>query len=289
MWPTHLRGSLLPAFELGKVLPMPKILDWRLLLPILAFGVVVHWASRANACSCVPIELRVVPGVGSTVATNANVRLEWDTRVTRLAGSSVVLRRVRRRGHKTSRVRTDLVWGTAHERGSVEVSPRFKLRKYSRYQVVIVHPGGEERMVGEFMTGGKPDTSAPRWAGLDGASFLAGRADTQCTPHDDRVQLSVAATEFANGGPVGYAVWVVPSGRPIDYATRPTFIDGPRTDPRFISRVITVGRAGSCGESVLDIEALRLRNIRSVRVGVRPVDLSGNLGAPAEALVDLQD
>jgi hypothetical protein len=155
-----------------------------------------------------------------------------------------------------------------------ELVPKQALRAKTAYEVV----DGDGGKVLEFTTTAGQDTKAPEWKGLQEASYgkQPGMSD-MCNTGDPHVRADISALSDDHGkDAVVFAVWTADTGAKIDY-TRP-----PATYVRPWRTAFTLGYPSFCRSNNFDLPVGN-----TLRIGVRPVDLAGNVGVASEIEIDL--
>jgi hypothetical protein len=150
------------------------------------------------------------------------------------------------------------------------LTPRAPLRPDSEYVVKLDSPNGIDRL-GYFHTGLSRDDAAPIWRGIKWARYWPAPARhwpardplVSCPPRPiQRAFIELAVHEAFDEGEVQFAVWLAKNGDTLDYNGSPA--------------LLTTSRDGT-----LEIRDLP-EGARHLRIGVRAMDVTGNLSPPSE-------
>jgi hypothetical protein len=233
--------------------------------------------ARASACSCAMPTVRVTPGPGDGPAPlNTRIRLEFplsgwlgdhnlrpeDVAITVRAGKAVV--EVERKIVGDGEIRV------------VELTPKKRLLPQTHYQVSMTVAGAKESSLGEFVTGTAEDTVAPTWKGIGRAELVHKPAVCcDCSTGDPYVLVTVGE---AGGEPAAralrWAVWLGDPAGKIDYGAPPAAL------VTSTSGYLWLGHASICSPA-----NLALPRARSMRLGIKAVDLAGNQSDASEVIV----
>jgi hypothetical protein len=223
--------------------------------------------SPAEACSC--MRQRVWTVIEKTAPTNTHLLLWFadgayekpPTFTLREAGSTRVV---------------------AVERYNVKAGaftiaalvPKQVLRAKTAYEVV---DNGRDKVL-EFTTTAGKDTKAPAWKGVQGGGYVKQPGQCcMCNTGTPFVNVETGAFSDDHGtDAVVFAVWTAGAGGKIDYRQPPTtFVRPWQTE-------LALGHPSTCSASNFDLPVGK-----RIRIGLRPVDLAGNIGTASELEVDL--
>jgi len=233
---------------------------------------VVGYDATARACSCIGTQV-VIP--------SAKTHVPLNTRIVVLSGSDRVM--LRRKGG--ARVPTTLTRVGTGSDPAIILSPKQNLQPLTVYQVRI-RSGKRWSAAKEFTTGRTVDKANPKWKGIASAFYSGkvrpGLIRSTCTVGGVatiKVKLKGSATDLNTPGEdVLYMVWVGKASRRIDFTKAPQGMAREWVDGAGKKRgMLLIGRRGICE---LDLVSVPIRS--SIRLGLRPVDPSGNLGKPVE-------
>jgi hypothetical protein len=152
--------------------------------------------------------------------------------------------------------------------------PKQPLRAQTAYEVV--NDAGDKVL--EFTTTAGTDTTAPTWKGLQVGRYVKQPgACCICNTGFPHVRVDVGAfSDDHSKNAVVFAVWTAGAGGKIDYSQPPTTYVQPRQTE------LVLGPQSTCRGSNLDLPVRK-----KLRIGVRPVDLAGNVGTASEIELDL--
>jgi hypothetical protein len=276
-----------------------------LLLPATAAALLTAIALPAptRACTCAAQTIQVLPGSDVAAPTNTHVWVlipdyeEWRDGVgAKDAEVNVGLRRRTgsepapkgKKGKKGKQApaeprtvevdRSDVASGKWR---MVQLAPKGELDAKTRYQVIMWIGAGKQEVVGEFTTGGGPDTVAPTFAGVKKASMQRDGEAAKCGSGLALARLILG--DVADEGGAGkdaliYGLWTAGSDGKVAYDQPPAtylFARGGK---------LVVGKASMC-----TIENYVFpKDVKSLIVGVRAIDLAGNKADTAgEVVLDL--
>ncbi len=221
----------------------------------------------ADACSCVG--QRVWTAIEKTAPTNTHVMLWFDDGAYKTAPAFTLREAGGTRAVAVAR--RDLKAGSSTV---AELVPTRPLRAKTRYEVVDA--AGEKVL--EFTTTAGDDTKAPAWKGMQNALYVQqpGRC-CMCHTGTPHVRVDTGAFSDDHGkDEVVFAVWTTGAGGKIDYKKPPA------TYVRPWSAEFVLGHSSICGANNFDLPVGK-----AFRIGVRPVDLAGNIGTASELEIDL--
>ncbi|MBI4508315.1 MAG: hypothetical protein HY698_01680 [Deltaproteobacteria bacterium] len=161
-----------------------------------------------------------------------------------------------------------------------ELVPDAPLAPLTRYEVLVLHSGGKETAIGEFSTGGEPDTTPPSWEGLVKATFFQLPATCcNCSTGSPYATLvtSKATDPESKSSALSYEIWASDENGQVDFSKPPLMI------LRDWSGHISLGHQSQCTPANFRFPEKRT----SLKIGVRVVDLAGNQGKPSEIEIDL--
>lgn len=210
---------------------------------------------------------RVWTAVGKTAPTNTRVLLWFADSASRTA---FTLREAG--GARAIAVeRKDVKSGSSTV---AELVPKQPLRGKTAYEVV---DGAGDKVL-EFTTTAEQDTKAPEWKGIEEASYVQQPgACCVCNTGNPHVRVETGAVSDDQGqDAIVFAVWSAAAGGKIDYTKPPT------TYVRPWETEIVLGEPSICRRNNFDLPAGA-----KFRIGVRPVDLAGNIGVASEIEIDL--
>lgn len=247
-----------------------------LALAIAALAAVIAPAAPAAACSCAMPSIRISPrGAGAPI--NATV-MAWLPHGGYGAFDKVTLSlREKRSGAPVAVAYRSA--GSA-DVGVVELVPRHALRPNTSYEVIAAHDAALD-VVGTFTTGGARATTAPAWKGVVKAGyFRAVPRCCLCMTRDPYLELRLTADDHqplarSLAAIPRYAIWVADRNGKLDYSRPPvTYLAGG-------TAWLSLGHPSTCSPDNFTIP-----HRKALKLGIRPVDLAGNLGAPSELVLD---
>jgi hypothetical protein len=221
----------------------------------------------ADACSCIPQRVRTA--IAKTAPTNTRVMLWFTDGVYKTAPTFTL-----RAAGSTRSIAVDRHDVKAGSSTVAELVPKQSLRAKTAYEVV----DGAGAKVLEFTTTADKDTKAPEWNGLQEASYVQQPgACCVCNTGNPHVRVDTGAFSDDQGkDAVVFAVWTAAAGGKIDYKQPPA------TYVRPWGTELALGHPSTCGRNNFDLPAGQ-----AFRIGVRPVDLAGNVGVASEVELDL--
>lgn len=221
----------------------------------------------AEACSC--DDQRVRAAIEKTAPTNTHVMPWFADGVYKMAPAFTL-----REASGTQAIAFDRHDVKAGSFTVAELVPKQALRAKTAYE--IVDRGGA--YVLEFTTTAGNDTKAPEWKGTRAASYVRQPAACcMCHTGNPYVRVDTGAFSDDHGkDTVVFAVWIADAGGKIDYKQPPaTYVQPWKAE-------LALGHPSICGSNNFDLPAGK-----TLRIGVRPVDLAGNVGTASELKIDL--
>jgi hypothetical protein len=253
------------------------------LLAVLAVSSVT---TRGETCSCVAPIAWVSPGPVDPAPLNAHLMVTFDEHAEWCAvpgncvatESTVALRVAAHDGVPASMVPTHVVHETplsnfVHQ----ELAPDAALAPKTRYEVLLVDGLGKApvRVVGTFVTRTTTDVAQPEWSATIDLAELSHPSSMISCGDDDTMALRVSAVKDESA--IRWEIFVTPGDVAIDWTKPPTAVQLPTESYPNGKSLLVVGYE-PCSASVA------LPKSKSVRVGVRPVDVAGNRGREAEVV-----
>ncbi|HWO24197.1 MAG TPA: hypothetical protein VNO30_35885 [Kofleriaceae bacterium] len=239
------------------------------LAALLCVGLLAGYAglrpAPADACSCMRRSVRAA--IDKTAPTNTRVMLWFSDGASRTAFTL-------REAGGTRAIAVERKDVTAASYKIAELVPKQPLRGKTAYEVV---DGAGDKVL-EFTTTAGGDTKAPEWKGIQEASYVKQPgACCVCNTGTPYVIVDTGAVSDDHGHEgIVFAVWSAAAGGKIDYTKPPT------TYVRPWETEIALGHPSICGRNNFD-----LPDGKKLRIGVRPVDLAGNIGVASEIEIDL--
>lgn len=248
-----------------------------LAIALAACAAVIAHPEPAAACSCMMPRIQISPE-GAGAPTNATV-VAWIPRGGYGARGAVTL--TLREKLSGAPVAVDYRTAGSADVGVVEMIPRAPLKPGTAYAVIEARAGGGVDEVGGFVTGDARATRAPAWNGVvNGGYFQDKPVCCMCMTDDPYILLELSADPH---GPADrkldavarYAVWVADASGKLDYKRRPvTYLPGG-------SARLWLGHPSTCAP-----DDFKIPRRKALRLGIRPVDLAGNLGTASEIVLD---
>jgi hypothetical protein len=223
--------------------------------------------SPAEACSCDRLSVGTV--IEKTAPTNTHVLL-WSPNDVHKKAPVFTLREA----GGTRAIAIDRHDVKASAFTIIALVPKQALRAKATYEVF---DNTGYRVLELTTTAGK-DTKAPTWKGIQRASYV--KQPGQCcvcntgTPY---VTVDVGAVSDDHGAStVVFGVWTAGADGKIDYKRPPTtFVQPWQTE-------LSLGHPSTCSVNNFDLPIGK-----RLRIGLRPVDLAGNVGTASEIELDL--
>lgn len=197
-------------------------------------------------------------------------------------------------------IAVDLRESSSGDIATVAIVPRAPLPANRRFEIVQTEGGSKEapRVVGTFVTGDRLDERAPTWAGVTGSTNVGhwpGRepppASRRAITLDDLtcggagitfVGTTAAADEETREEDLRYALWTSEPSAPIDYTSPPLAYErGEREWLRNGGSRLVIRFGGTIAPSTFSFP----NDKRTLKFGLRAIDLAGNLGEPSELVV----
>ncbi|HEV8323487.1 MAG TPA: hypothetical protein VG389_17860 [Myxococcota bacterium] len=231
----------------------------------------------ASACTCATPAPDVVPRPLDAAPLNTKVRVA----IYRLGmGPEAKPAHVYLLDAAGARVDSDERFFGAGATLIVELTPRRPLAKAARYEVVLALPGSPAQSVGFVSTSALTDRAPPLPPRtLDGKVYALPYVPGRCWPPARPfavLHVDESIDDVTPPGALLYAVWTSAGGAPIDYRTEPL------SYVRAEAGSLVLGADNLCTPSRLELPA-----VDTLRVGLRVVDLAGNMAAPREVVLDL--
>jgi hypothetical protein len=221
----------------------------------------------ADACSCIP--QRVWTVIQKTAPTNTHVMLWFADGVYKKAPAFTL-----REAGRTRPIAIDRHDIKAGSYTVAELVPKQSLRAATAYEVV---DAAGDKVLAFTTTTGK-DTEVPAWKGLQEASYVQ-QPGACCMCNTGKPHLRVDTGAFSDDhgtDAVVFAVWTAGAGGKIDYKQPPaTYVRPWKTE-------FALGHTSTSDSNNID-----LPDGKTFRIGVRPVDLAGNVGTASESEIDL--
>ena len=196
---------------------------------------------------------------------------------------------------------------TSGEVATVVIIPAGPLAPNERFEVVYVEQDAKEapRILATFTTGDRIDDKPPIWAGVTSHSKVGAWPHATPPRPQQRAKPGVIVLDALDcGGPglafkgllaatdddtraedLRYAVWMGDPDAPIDYTAPPLAYESGTLEPqRSSGMALVVLFGGRLSPNGFSFPAGK----RTVKVGLRAIDLAGNASAPSEQLVNPQ-
>jgi hypothetical protein len=231
----------------------------------------------SRACSCHRTLATVSPAQGVEAPLNTQVRIAWSiNRYEKpfFAEKSQVLVLVDKTGAVVAVDRR--VWTSGSTRTLV-LTPKRPLAPKTTYEV----RASAGIVVGTFTTGSARDDTAPKWRGVAKATaFMNSRAPNQCRTGEMYVVVELGDGE---AGPsddrtpfdaLAFAIW--PAKGKLDAASLLAIV------PNYGAPLV-LGNPSTCSPNNFSLVGKQLA------VRIAPIDLAGNVGDPADVIVDLSN
>jgi hypothetical protein len=272
--------------------PMPTTLRAQSPLALAACTAIAALAlapAPADACSCSRPGVEVTPGAAAPAPTNTQVRVAWPSTV-KVDESSITLapapnpkapKPKLKKGESPppTSIDVDRVALTAGDVRVVVLTPTQPLQPETHYQVTLAgEPGGKPGVVGEFTTGKDADTTAPAWKGAGKVTYVhAPAVCCNCSTGDPWVSVALVPPDSddrpAPEPDVVYGVWLADG---FDAKKPPVAYLRPWGDS------VVLGHKSTCSPKNFDLPAKG-----KLALKLAPVDAAGNVGTPADVVVDL--
>ncbi len=177
---------------------------------------------------------------------------------------------------------------------TVELVPSAPLRARTRYDVWYVeeHGATRPRVVGTFTTGSATDITAPTWNGIVRATSnvptqVPGKKivtmHVECEADGVDVDVRAPTDDMTPPAQMRYVLWIEDVKAKIDYVRTPLLYEAAypidtTAPPRF---EINLGTAETRANWEIP------KGVRAVKIGVRAIDLAGNVSVVSEVVVKL--
>jgi len=260
------------------------------------------WTNTATAICGRPPDVSFVPYGDNTAPLNAHARVtlssSWRTLPIECSGPfgapvagtcaprrmRMVLRTAPMAGKPRKDIPTDVRESVSAETATVELVPRALLAPNTRYDVWHEAEGDAHprRVVATFVTSDITDLVPPNFRGIKSAHRVTSAVECE----SDGIVVSVwAATDSVTpAAQLRYGVWVPHGDAVIDYNAPPTVIVAAEElqtripDPGTVQ--LSLG-AGALPDFVVP------KNVRTLRLGIRALDLAGNASPASETVMAL--
>ncbi len=274
-------------------------------LGLLALAATMSVTARAHAICGRAADVRVLPTYFLTGPPNAEVRLtlrrEWRTTGfctdgARDACSGVTMDLELRAAPANGQPPRSIPFTVTHSESgafATEVLRPASPLVVGLYEVRAVEHSARVAplVIALFRVGGEPDRLAPTWAGLTSARWVrrahgiggAVVVELECGSPLILLEAARAMDDMTSDGAVRFAIWLAQPGAAIDYTTPPLlYATADELGPTLkISLGSTEESTSNLAPSGMDAKT----PYPTRKLGVRAVDLAGNMSAPSEALV----
>jgi hypothetical protein len=234
----------------------------------------------ADACSCAALgTVKVLPGTRDPAPTNTHLLLEVP-----LAGYLEEHNikpdnlQVTLRGPKGTVPLDVRRWGDAGFRW-VELVPKLNLAPNTRYTAQVSVDNGKDSYLGQVTTGDGPDQTSPAFEGVSkGVLVKQWPHPGGCATGRPFVVLTLGDVkdDTAPAAAIRFHVWLADDKGGIDYSRPPTATVAARGGE------IWLGQPFLCTP-----ETFVVPDRPSFKVGVKAVDLAGNMSEPSETVISV--
>jgi len=172
----------------------------------------------------------------------------------------------------------------------VEMIPKADLQPATRHEIwsVGIQAPRRQQFWGTLRTGKGRDTKPPTWSGATKVTPIVHKQSAHVATIVGSGGLNVFGPRASDAeGRVLYAAWKGTAATPIDFSRPP---DGYAyetglgvSNPRSESALVVLGWPGGCTPPNFAVP-----EVQEVRIGLRAVDLAGNVSAPSEHRVKLR-
>jgi hypothetical protein len=216
--------------------------------------------------------VRAWPTVSDTPPLNTTVRVVVPSQALAAKPDDIQLTWRERWTKKRATVDADRAVITSGDETIIVLTPKKPLTAATAYEVLLGTPGKNPAQITVFTTSKVADTTAPTWEGVKVSKWLTDGG--MCSTGQPFAQLGLgkASDDQTATGSLVYEVWLGDGLGKIDYRTPPTTVV---TD---IDGLLELGDPSKCLPSTLAFPD----GAKKLHVGVRPVDLAGNVGDPSE-------
>lgn len=243
-------------------------------------------STRGETCTCVPPIAWVMPGPLDPTPVNAHLFVTFDEHApVSVVGmgyvpteSSIALRAaahdgVPARSIAMHAVRKAKMGNFVHH----ELAPDAPLAPKTRYEVLMLDALGKSpvRVVGTFVTTSAADHVAPEWTAIIEEAELRHPSGFIDCGEGDSLVMRIPPAKDASA--VRWEIFVAPGDATIDWSKQPSGVVFPTEIYGNGKLQLTIGD-DACAPSV------PLPKASSVRLGVRPIDVAGNVGKEAEVV-----
>lgn len=272
-------------------------------LGLLALAATLSITGRAHAICGRPPAVHVLPTYFLTGPPNAEVRLtlakDWRTTGFCADGSlatcsGVAMELELRAAPRNGGPPFSIPFTGAHSESgafATEVLRPASPLAAGLYEIRAVERSArvEPKVVAIFKVAGEPDRLAPTWTGLTSARWVrrarAGSVviEPECGAPLIQLEGARATDDMTSDVAVSFAIWLAQPGAAIDYARPPLLYA--RADELGSTLRIALGNTEETTSNFATAAANAKTPYPAIKLGVRAVDLAGNMSAPSEALV----
>jgi hypothetical protein len=167
----------------------------------------------------------------------------------------------------------------------IELIPSADLLPRTRYEVWAVgnQDPRSEQLFGTMRTGNGRDDESPTWSGASRvAPIVHKQSPGRATPIESGGLDVFGPRASDGGGRVLYAAWKGEADSPIDFSRPP---DGyaVESSPLAGAALVVLGWPGGCAPPTFAVP-----QAKATRIGLRAMDLAGNVSPPSEHRVELR-
>lgn len=144
----------------------------------------------------------------------------------------------------------------------------------------------EPAVIALFRVAGEADSVAPTWAGLTSARWVRrarGVIDLECGSPLLQLEAARATDDMTSDVAINFAIWLAQPGVTIDYTKPPLLYVN--ADERNAQLKIGLGNTEEGTSNFAPVSTDAKAPYPALKLGVRAVDLAGNMSPPSEALV----
>jgi hypothetical protein len=242
-------------------------------------------STRGETCSCMPPVAWVAPGPLDPAPVNAHLFVTFDEHAPFCVGmncvpteASIALRAAAHDAVAAKAIAMHVTRKTkmgnfVHQ----ELAPDAPLAPKTRYEVLMLDALGKSpvRVVGTFVTTSAADHVAPEWSAIiEEAELRHPSGMIDCGEGDSLVMRVPPAKDAST---VRWEIYVAPGDATIDWSKQPSGVVFPTEIYGNGNLQLTIGDDPGA-------PSVPLPKASSVRVGVRPIDVAGNVGKEAEVV-----
>jgi hypothetical protein len=229
-------------------------------------------AELAHACSCGSPQPYVQP-TGDDAPINPVVIVWVPSSVGKLDNLTLSLQKTK----SGDQVAVDYRRSGSGAYGVVELLPRSKLAVDTEYKVMMVEGGGAPEAIGTFTTGKRTLSAAPEFTGFSKTGYFKDTVRCcMCRTGEPYIQLTLKdPPDDAKSSQLRFAIWAAGADGKLDYSKPPLTYQA-------AWNFVTLGHPSICGSANFSIPKQK-----SLRLGIKLVDLAGNASKPTEVTVDL--